>query len=127
MVARIFCTFIAIAAAYNLKIWQYDIVNAFINTKFNKLIYCYCLKGFNQNGQILELFMALYGLKISLLLWYKELTNILTKFGLKLVLNTNCLYTDKWLIIFFYMDNIAVLFTKKDFLRLEEFKAKLLH
>ena len=71
--------------------------------------------------------MVLYGLKILLLLWYKELTNILTKFGLKPVPGTNCLYTDGRLIIFFYMDDIAVLFNKKDFLRLEEFKAKLLH
>jgi len=71
--------------------------------------------------------MALYGLKISLLLWYKELTNTLIKFGLKPVLGTNCLFTNKWLIIFFYIDDIAVLFAKKDLLRLEEFKAKLLH
>ena len=46
---------------------------------------------------------------------------------MKPVPDTNCLYTDGWLIIFFYIDNIAVLFTKKDFLRLEEFKAKLLY
>ena len=71
--------------------------------------------------------MVLYGLKILLLLWYKELTNTLIKFGLKPVLGINCLYTDRWLIVFFYINNIAVLFTKKDFLRLEEFKAKLLH
>ena len=71
--------------------------------------------------------MALYGLKISPLLWYKELTSTLTKFRLKLVPGTNCLYTNGWLIVFFYIDDIAVLFTKKDLLRLEEFKAKLLH
>ena len=58
--------------------------------------------------------MALYGLKISPLLWYKELTNILAIFGLKLVLGTNCLFTDRRLIIFFYVDDIAVLFAKKD-------------
>ena len=71
--------------------------------------------------------MALYGLKISPLLWYKELTNILTKFSLKPVLGTNCLYTNGQLIVFFYIDDIAILYTKKDLLRLEEFKAKLLH
>ena len=38
--------------------------------------------------------MALYGLKILLLLWYKELTNILAKFGLKPVLGINYLFTD---------------------------------
>ena len=71
--------------------------------------------------------MALYGLKISLLLWYKELTSILAKFGLKLVLGTNCLFTNGQIIIFFYVDDITVLFAKKDLLRLKEFKAKLLH
>jgi hypothetical protein len=63
----------AIAATFNLKIQQYNTINAFINAKLNKLIYYYCPEGFNQNGQILELLMALYGLKISLLLWYKGL------------------------------------------------------
>ena len=71
--------------------------------------------------------MALYGLKILPLLWYKELTSTLAKFGLELVLDTNCLFTDRWLIIFFYIDNIAILFAKEDLLRLKEFKAKLLY
>jgi hypothetical protein len=71
--------------------------------------------------------MALYGLKISPLLWYKELTSTLAKFRLKPVPGTNCLFTNKRLIVFFYVDNIAVLFAKKDLLKLEEFKAKLLN
>jgi len=58
--------------------------------------------------------MALYGLKVLLLLWYKELTNTLAKFRLKPVIDTNCLYTNRRLIIFFYIDDIAVLFAKKD-------------
>ena len=71
--------------------------------------------------------MALYGLKILPLLWYKELTSTLAKFGLKPILGTNCLFTNRQLIIFFYVDNIAVLFAKKDLLKLQEFKVKLLH
>jgi Reverse transcriptase (RNA-dependent DNA polymerase) len=70
--------------------------------------------------------MALYGLKILPLLWYKELTSTLAKFGLKPVPGTNCLFTNERLIVFFYVDDITVLFAKKDLLRLEEFKAKLL-
>ena len=70
--------------------------------------------------------MALYRLKILPLLWYKELTSTLAKFGLEPILGTNCLYTNGRPIIFFYIDNIAVLFAKKDLLRLKEFKAKLL-
>src|SRR6266568_6561928 len=117
----------AITAAFDLKIQQYNAVNAFTNAKLNKLVYCYCPEGFNQNGYVLKLLMALHGLKILLLLWYKELISTLTEFGLKPVLGTNYLYTDGRLIVFFYVDNIAILFAKKDFLRLEEFKAKLLH
>ena len=83
----------AIAAAFNLEIQQYNAVNAFTNAKLSKPIYCYCPEGFDQIGYILELLMALYGLKISPLLWYKELTSTLAKFGLKLVLGTNCLFT----------------------------------
>jgi Reverse transcriptase (RNA-dependent DNA polymerase) len=71
--------------------------------------------------------MALYGLKISPLLWYKELISTLTEFGLKPVPGTNCLYTNGRLIVFFYVDDIAMLFAKKDLLRLEEFETKLLH
>jgi len=58
--------------------------------------------------------MALYRLKVLLLLWYKELTSTLAEFGLKPVLGTNCLYTNGRLIVFFYVDDIAVLFAKKD-------------
>ena len=47
LVAQIFCTLMAIAAAFDLEIRQYDVVNAFTNAKFNKLIYCYCLEGFD--------------------------------------------------------------------------------
>ena len=84
----------AIAAAFDLEIRQYNTVNAFMNTRLVKLVYCYCPEGFNQNGYILKLLMALYGLKVSPLLWYKELTSTLAKFGLKPVLGTNCLYTN---------------------------------
>ena len=73
----------AIAAAFDLEIRQYNAVNAFINAK-------------------------------------------LTKFGLKPVPGTNCLFTDGRLIVFFYVDDIAVLFAKKDLQRMEEFEAKLL-
>ena len=37
----------AIAAAFNLEIRQYNAVNIFINTKLSKLVYYYYLEGFN--------------------------------------------------------------------------------
>src|SRR6266436_8825418 len=104
----------AIAAAFDLEIRQYNAINAFINVKLSKPVYCYCLEGFSQDRYVLELLRALYGLKILPLLWYKELTSTLAKFGLKPVPGTNCLFTDGRLIVFFYVDDIAVLYAKKD-------------
>jgi len=89
-----------------------------MNVRLDKPVYYHCLEGFNYNGHILKLLMALYGLKVLLLLWYKELTNTLAKFGLKPILGTNCLYTNGRLIVFFYVDDIAILVAKKDLLRL---------
>ena len=89
-------------------------MNIFTNARLDKPVYYYYPEGFNQNGYILKLLIALYGLKVSLLLWYKELINTLAKFRLKPIPGTNCLYTNRRLIVFFYVDNIAVLFAKKD-------------
>ena len=58
----------AIAAAFNLEIRQYNAVNVFINAKLSKLVYYYYLEGFSQDRYVLELLIALYGLKILPLL-----------------------------------------------------------
>jgi hypothetical protein len=58
----------AISAAFDLEIQQYDAVNAFINTDMNEEIYCYCSKGFKVPGITWKLCKALYRLKQSSLL-----------------------------------------------------------
>jgi hypothetical protein len=68
LAARIFRALIAIAATFNLEIRQYNAVNAFINAKLSKPVYCYYLEGFVQDRHVLELLMALYRLKILPLL-----------------------------------------------------------
>jgi hypothetical protein len=68
LASRIFRALIAIAAAFDLEIRQYNAVNAFTNAKLSNLVYCYCLEGFSQDRHVLELLIALYRLKISPLL-----------------------------------------------------------
>jgi Reverse transcriptase (RNA-dependent DNA polymerase) len=58
----------AISAAFNLEIQQYDAVNAFINADVDEEIYCYCPEGFKEPGMTWKLRKALYGLKQSPLL-----------------------------------------------------------
>jgi hypothetical protein len=46
----------------------------------------------------------------SPILWYNELRRQLVKLGLKLVEGFPCLYTNRWLILFVYVDNIVMAF-----------------
>ena len=71
------------------------------------------------------LLRALYGLKQSPLLWYKDLTAALEELGLQEVPGVNCLFTNGYFTLFFFVDDIVVLCAKKNLGRLKEFKAAL--
>ena len=74
----------------------------------------------------MKLLKALYGMPRSTLLWYNELFSLLTKLGLKPVLDTNCLFSNDKLIIFFYVDDIVVLYHPSNISAYHEFREKLL-
>jgi hypothetical protein len=73
----------AIASYFNMEVRQYDTVNAFTNAQLATSVYCHQPEGFTDPGHLLELSRALYGLKTSPLLWYKEFTKTLTELGLE--------------------------------------------
>jgi hypothetical protein len=70
---RIFRALMAIAAYFNMEVRQYNTVNAFTNARLAMPVYCYPPEGFSDPDHLWELHRALYGLKTSPLLWYKEL------------------------------------------------------
>jgi hypothetical protein len=110
LAARVFRFLMALAAAFGLKAYQYDVLNAFLNATLNKPVYVQTPELYvKQLGKILELKRALYGLKDAPLLWYKHLKEMLIKLGLRPVKDVPCLFTNKRLIVFFYMDDIVVL------------------
>ncbi|KAI1676362.1 Pol protein [Pyrenophora tritici-repentis] len=91
LATRIFRGLMAIAAYFNLEIWQYD------------------AKAFSDAERLWELRKALCGLKASPLLWYKELTKTLKELGLQEAKEAPCLWRNEKLIVFFYLDDIVVL------------------
>jgi hypothetical protein len=100
----------ALAAAFGLKAYQYDVLNAFLNAILNKPVYVQTPEPYvKQLSKILELKRALYGLKDAPLLWYKHLKETLIKLGLRPVKDVPCLFTNERLIVFFYVDDIVVL------------------
>jgi hypothetical protein len=116
----------AIAAYFNLEIRQYDAVNAFTNAHLLFPVLTALPEGFDDGKSIWELQRALYSLKTSPLLWYKDLTKTLESFGLTPVLDCNCLYKSDKLIVFFYVDDFIVMARPAHMAALDEFERKLL-
>jgi hypothetical protein len=130
LAARTFRTLMALVAAFDLETRQLDAVNAFANSKINETLYCYIPDGYpeysRKSGQTLLLLQrALYGLKQSPLLWHQDLSATLIELGLYEVPGVNCLFTNDHMIIFFFVDDIAILYSKEYEGEVDQLQAKL--
>jgi hypothetical protein len=108
---KTFRILMALAAAFDMEIWQLDVSNAFVNADINDEIYIASPDGFPQPGKCLRLNKALYGLRISPLLWLNELSTKLKQFGLTAVRGENGLFRhpDLNVFVFFYVDDILLI------------------
>lgn len=110
LAARVFRFLMALTAAFRLKAYQYNVLNAFLNAHLDKRVYVQTPELYvEQLGRLLKLKRALYGLKDAPLLWYKHLKETLIRLGLRPVKDVPCLFTNDRLIVFFYVDDIVVL------------------
>jgi hypothetical protein len=125
LAARSFRCLIAIAAQFNLIMHQLDAVNAFTNSHLDETVYIRFPDSFENPGFCILLLLALYGLRRSALLWFTEFTTTLLKLGLQQVLEAECLYINSKLIVFFYVDDIAILSRTSDIDAYEAFQALL--
>jgi hypothetical protein len=123
---RVFRALMAIAAYFNMEIRQYDAVNAFTNAHLASPVYTHTPEGFSDSEYLWKLNRALYGLKTSPLLWYKELTKSLTELGLQEIKDAPCLWKSDKLLIFFHVDDIVVLAKPAHVTALDEFERRLL-
>jgi hypothetical protein len=104
---RIFRALMSIAAYFNMEVRQYDAVDACTNARPATPVYCHSPEGFSDSDHLWELYRALYGLKTSPLLWYKEFTKTLTELELQEVKDAPCLWKNDKLLVFFYVDDIC--------------------
>ncbi|KAK1912876.1 hypothetical protein P3342_004812 [Pyrenophora teres f. teres] len=98
----------AIAAKLDLELKQYDVTNAFVHATIDREIYMRMPRGYQKPGTLLKVQKALYGLRISPLLWQKEFTATLTKIGFQQVPQEPCCMIKDGVIIFFYVDDIII-------------------
>ena len=126
LAARTFRALMAVTAAFDLEAHQLDAVNAFTNSIIDEVIYLDFPEGFEQSGFCLLLLRALYGLRRSPLLWFKDLSTTLAQLGLHGTGEELCLYTNDWLTVLFYVDDIVALCRTNDLPKLHDFKKSLM-
>jgi hypothetical protein len=108
----------ACAAQYDLKCNQYNVMEAFLNAirKSSKKLYAELPAKYKKSGKCIKILKAIYGLKDSLLLWYKELSGALESMGLILSKEEPCLFylSNRKICILFYMNDILYLYHRNN-------------
>lgn len=122
---RIFRALMAIVAAFNLSTRQYDAVNAFANSDIDEPVYCKPPDGWTGPDVLLLLLKALYGLKQSPALWYKHLFTTLINLGLEPLPGIECLFTCDYMVLFFFVDDIAAIYHPRYTQEVNVFEQKL--
>lgn len=112
LAGRSFRLLIAIAAKHDLELKQYDVTNAFVHASLDREVYMRMPQGYQKPSTILKLQKALYGLRISPLLWQRDFTATLTQLGFQIVPHEPCCTTKDGIIIFFYVDDIILAYHK---------------
>jgi len=81
----VFRALMTITTKFDLKAVQMDMINMFVNSHLDKIVYMKQPPGFekNKDNTVLYLNKTLYGLRRSPLLWQKELINTLRSLGFK--------------------------------------------
>ncbi|RKF79680.1 Retrovirus-related Pol polyprotein from transposon TNT 1-94, partial [Golovinomyces cichoracearum] len=69
---------------------------------------------------------ALYGLRESPKLWRNTLKQHLQNLSLSPVPEEPCIFLNRYIIVFFFVDDIAIIFHKKHQRKFEEFKIQLM-
>jgi hypothetical protein len=126
LIVKTFRALMIISTAFDLEIWQYDAINAFINSEIDEELYSECSNEFFRFDYCWKLNKALYELKQASILWYRNLITILKDLELQSISKINCLFVNDWLILFFYVDDIVIICLKENLNRMRFFEKSLM-
>jgi hypothetical protein len=126
LIVKTFRALIIISTAFNLEIWQYDAINAFINSEIDEELYNECSNEFFRFDYCWKLNKVLYELKQVSILWYRNLITTLKDLKLQSISKINCLFVNDWLMFFFYVDDIMTICLKENLNRMRFFEKSLM-
>jgi hypothetical protein len=92
LTAKTFRALMTISIAFDLKIWQYDAISAFINNEIDEKLYNESSNEFSRFDYCWQLNKVLYELKQASILWYRNLITILKNLNLQSISKINCLF-----------------------------------
>lgn len=123
LAARTFRSLMALTAAFDLETRQYDAANALVNSPIDEDTFCELPEGLpdTEPDTFIQLLRALYGFRQSPALWYNHLSSMLENLGLFPVPGVNCLFANQYLILFFFVDDIAVIFASENTTNVNKF------
>ena len=121
---KIFRAMIALIAVWDWETRQWDAVNAFANSNIDEPTYIKPPDGLEdpKDDILFLLLRALYGLKQSPALWYHHLSNTLENLGLVPVPGCECLFTCEYMHLFFFVDDIVVMYERHNERKVDEFQ-----
>jgi hypothetical protein len=115
-----------ISTVFDFEIWQYDAINAFINSEIDEKLYNECSNEFSRLDYCWKLNKTLYELKQVSILWYRNLITTLKDLKLQSISRINCLFVNNWLIFFFYVNDIMIICMKENANRMRFFEKSLM-
>jgi hypothetical protein len=89
------------------------------------MVYCRIPEGFHVPGKYLLLNKALYSLARAPRFWFKNLSSTFLSIGFRQILDISCFFISRMIIIFFYINDIAILNRKKNKIIAKKFKTDL--
>jgi hypothetical protein len=116
----------AIVAYFGLNAVQMDAISAFTNGIQKEEVYTYLPDGFKVPGKLLLILRALYGLRTSPLIWLNEFSSTLTDLGLVQIPESQCLFTNGRIIVFFYVDDVVIVYHPNHQAEYQQFREALL-
>ncbi|KAM4057712.1 reverse transcriptase (RNA-dependent DNA polymerase) [Hirsutella rhossiliensis] len=111
--ARTFRLLIAFCCLEDFETEQYDVKTAFLYAILRQEVYCQPPPGFSMPGLCLKLLKALYGLRISPKLWFEEISSFFTELGAQQLVEDACVLVYKGVIIFIFVDDIVMMYPKR--------------
>ncbi|KAJ3454754.1 hypothetical protein MRS44_013354 [Fusarium solani] len=130
LAARTFRAIMAITACFDLETRQLDAKNAFPHACLDEEVYVWeppgwpTIMGIKTNGKrrrAWKLMRALYGLRRSPLLWNRKLSKAIKKLGMTQLHEDACVFLGDRLLVFFYVDDIVILYRRMDRKKADEF------